>query len=419
MLNKDIKTSGHFVLCQNIGISLIFVGVTISMFLNYFYPIMYWTPWIMILSCILLCNKNTFKGTAYLNKSFKIIIYYQLLMLFYLICFFNNDTDQSWTKQLSYHLYILAIISIFARTPSLKERNFLPVLTIISSVLTIITSICHYLDLFELTHRLVQIGDEQRIVLEVFTTNISAFVNFVCCILLFNRKQKLISLFLICLIVVDIYNIIQSGKRSYFVALGSVSILYLYKMKRMLTGIATSSILFVLLFALIPHVQDAVIELTERTVTGFSTLYGDNQSYAIDWDDSASLRVYLRRLAIIKLNKFTDLNLLFGGGYLCQFFDNPLGEAYIDMGIIGFVMYAYIIIIMPLIFFKRINCNHKNELFAFFLALMNICICLTNNDPYTYLAYTPVCLIAMYSYRIDYRRYCHRNQTCHYIPTAR
>lgn len=405
MPDKEIVVQRFLEKRQNIGMSLIFVGITISMFLNYFVPIIHWTPFIMLLSCILLCEKTTFRVETETNRTFKTLIFFQLLMLFYLVCFFNSEADAPWSKQLSFHFYILAIIAIFLRTPSLKERNFLPTLLVISSVLTIITALCNYFDLFELARRLVRIGEEQNIVLEAFSANIATFVNFICCMLLLHQKQRLVSLLLIFLIIIDVYNIVQSGKRSYFVAMGGVAILYLYKCKNLIKGLAIASSVLVILFILLPPVQDAVFDMVERTITGFMKVYGDNESRVLDWDDSASIRVFLQERAMNNFLNFSILNLIFGGGYLCSFMDNPLVESYIDMGVAGLLLYVYTIILIPCVFFLRINQVHKVELFGFFLAFMNICICLTNNDPYIYLTYTPLCLIALYSYNQDYDRY--------------
>lgn len=76
---------------QKIGISLVLVGITISMFLNYFLPITYWTPFVMGLSCLLLCDRTTFEGTTYFNEIFKYILAFQLIMLCYFFLSFNEE----------------------------------------------------------------------------------------------------------------------------------------------------------------------------------------------------------------------------------------------------------------------------------------------------------------------------------------
>ena len=163
---------------QNLGICLIFCGVTTSMFLNYFLPIIYWTPIIMFLSCILLCDSTTFSCKPSFNKTFKSLLYFQLIMLVYFFFTFNEEEIHFWNRNLSFHLYIIALIFVLSRTHSLKDRNFLPALFIYSSFLSAISAICHYTGLIELDRAL----NREDAILEVFTCNISSFISVISCL---------------------------------------------------------------------------------------------------------------------------------------------------------------------------------------------------------------------------------------------
>lgn len=386
---------------QNIGICLVFTGVTTSMFLNYFFPVIYWTPFVMFLSCLLLCDKSILYSNIRWNKTFKSIVMFQIIMLLYFIFYFNESVAHLWGKQLSFHLYIMFLAIILMRTRTLKERNFLPVLLIYSSILSFIAAFCHFTGLIEMERMLYM----DKAVLEVFSCNIAAYINFIVCLLMLDGKKRLNTILLLVLIILDFYVIMQSGKRSYYISSLVVGIIYMYKMRCLKRGILLVSAIYLLLNFFIPEVREMSIQLIERTVDGFSTVYIDKKSTYVDWDNSASLRAWSQRMAIQKLDHFSFLNYIFGGGYLFHFFDNPLGESYLDMGIIGFCFYCYLIVIVPIRFFLKLGMKNKKELFCFFVALMNICICLVNNDPYTYIAYTPLCMIALFSYKSDFIRY--------------
>lgn len=355
----------------------------------------------MFLSCVLLCDSTTFSGRTLFNKTFKYLLYFQLIMLFYFFFAFNEEEIHFWNKNLSFHLYIISLILVQSRTRSLKDRNFLPVLFIYSSSLSVISAICHYTGLIELDRTL----NQEDAVLEVFTCNIASFISVITCLLLMKKKSLIITILILLMIFVDFYVIMMSAKRSYYVSVLLVGLVYLYKIKKLKQGLLITSVLYIIMVALIPEIREMTITMIDRTIEGVTTVYIDKKSTIVDWDDSASVRSWSQRMAIIKLENFSVINYIFGGGYLFHFFDNPLGESYIDMGIIGLCFYIYLIVIVPIHFFTKVNNVDKKELFCFFVALMNICIILVNNDPYTYLNYTPLCMIALYSYKEDYKRY--------------
>ena len=380
---------------QKIGICLVLVGITISMFLNFFLPGTYWTPFVMGLSCLLLCDRTTFSGRIHWNKIFKYILTFQLIMLCYFLVSFNEElAHQIKFKLLTFHLYIICLTFILMKTPSLRDLNYLPFVFVVSSFLTLLSSFCHFSGLIEMD----RMYNQENSVLEVFTCNAAAFVNFSSSLLLLYKSKKCLLPIYFLMIFMDFYVIMQSAKRSFFVSALAVAILFLYKIRQLKKGLLISFVMVFLLIIFIPQVRDLAITFIERTIDGFSTVFIDKKSTYVDWDDSASIRAWSQRVALQKLQSFGFLNYLFGGGYYCWFFDNPLGESYLDMGLIGLFFYAYIVVFIPLKFYRKCDKNNSNQLLFFFSALMNICIILTNNDPYNYINYVPICMMALYSY---------------------
>ena len=154
------------------------------------------------------------------------------------------------------------------------------------------------------------------------------------------------------------------------------------------------------LFLFSPTVRDQIMNMIDNTINGFSDVYG-SKHVAYDENSSSSMRVYLQDRALEALStEYSFLNYIFGAGYTAYFTDNPLLESYMDMGIAGFIFYVMIIIVMPLRMGMKIVKKDKCALLAFLVAVMNIVICITNNDPYIYLVYTPVCVLALYFSRI-------------------
>lgn len=387
---------------QSFGISLVFVGITISMFLNYYFPFLYWTRYVMFLSCILICDKTTFRKHVQWNNTFKVLFAFQILMLIYLFLFYNDEYYYNWNKYLSFHLYVIALIFILARTDKLWERDFVPVLWGISTVLSFLVAFCTFTGLIELD---LMVNKEDAI-LEYFTCNISVLANFVSSLILLRKldNKVILKILLLGLVLLDFYILANSGKRSYFLSALVMLILFLYKIKRLTAGLIIGSAIFVLGNIFFPQLREITSEILTRTYEGINTLFLDRRNVThIDWNNSADQRLYLKKLAMIKFANFSWYNYIFGGGYLLQFFDNPLVESYLDMGILGIILFSYIIVFVPIKAYLQCSEGDSNLLLCIMIASMNIVIIITNNDPYTHSMYTPICMIAMclYSYRIQ------------------
>lgn len=302
---------------QNLGLCMVFCGVTTSMYLNFFFRGMYFTQYILLLSCALLCDRNTFVTSSQTNKYFKMIIAFQIIMLGYLFFTFETKTITPYIRQLSFHLYILVLSFILMRTPSLRERNFIPWIFGYSAILSIVSSVLHYLDLFEM-ERIVY---GENFVLEVFTANIGAYINLICCLLSIRKDRTFLSkTVLIIFIFIDFYIITKSGKRSYFISALLVILFYLYKEQKMMAGLGICTVIYFILLLFIPEVQDITSTMMDRTINGFSDVYVNKKSNVVDWDDSASVRAWSQMIALQKLSEFTLVNYIFGGGYLFHFF---------------------------------------------------------------------------------------------------
>lgn len=382
---------------HKIGFCLVFSGVSLGMLLNFYYPVLKWSPVIMFLSICCLWGKSASADFPKWNKHFKTIAFFMILMLIYRLIYDGKNINYA-NKVAMFQLYILSLCYVFNRNHKLSSCNYIPVLIIYTSILSIIFAIMHYTNMFSWEFW-QELGGNER-VLEVFTANASAFINMVACLVYYKKGQRFINVFLTIMIVVDMYVIMQSGKRSYFVAVFVAIVFLLYKYGIMLKSIPYIFIGTILLFAFVPAIRDQIFTLVESTINGFTDVYG-TKNVAYDENSSSSLRAYLQKNAIEALfYKYGFLDYIFGAGYIAYFTDNPLLESYMDMGIAGFIFYVLIIIVNPIKLGYRIQKEDKNSLFAFLVATMNIVICITNNDPYIYIVYTPVCVLALYYSRI-------------------
>lgn len=375
----------------HLGLSLSIIGVTIGMLLNYFFPVVKWSPIVMSLSILLLLDKNIFVKSLKPNKFLVAIVFFQLFMI---LCSIVSDySSPVFNKYLSYHLYIIAIAVVFAKNSDLRQINFLTSLFVVSSFIAIIAAVIAYFDLVRMDILL----RKDEAVLELFTLNITSYANLLSGICLFRNKKIFFKLAIIFFILIDFYVVVKSGKRSFFAAIFMSIFIYMYKYKCIVRGFLCGVSLFIVLFIAMPQVRDSTIGMFSRSLDGIATVFiNKNKKYDFDKNDSAVIRRYNKQKIFDDLEeRYTVLNIITGMGYYYAYIDNPLLESFLDMGIIGLIFYVYIVIVVPILYFRKVKGGDDFSLFLLLNSMMNITIILTNNNPYQYFVYTPICLMAM------------------------
>ena len=347
----------------------------------------------MFISIVLLLSSSVFRGSLKINKFFMAILIYQLIMIIYL---FTTADSTILPKYLPFHLYVIVFSFILIKNRDIGKVNFLPILFVISSFLTIISAFVVYLDLVSLDKELRR----EEAVLEVFTLDMASYANLIAGICLLRGKRFFYRVIIWIFILIDVYVVIKSGKRSYFVAIIMAVGFYLYKNRLLFTGLKFGIGLAVISFLLFPQVRDSTIEIINRTIKGFAIVYSTNQkSPGYDENDSATIRKYNQKKLLKDVEEnFEIIHVFTGKGYLYAFIDNPLLESFLDMGLLGFFYYFYIILVMPFLFFKKTPKGNDFDMFIFLNSIVNITVIITNNNPYEYFVYTPACLIAMRYY---------------------
>ena len=115
-------------------------------------------------------------------------------------------------------------------------------------------------------------------------------------------------------------------------------------------------------------------------------------------DNSGSAIVrYESRLILYEyiMYNFHFYNYFLGAGYMAigGQFDNPLLQAYSDIGILGFGGYLYFVVIYPIKqFFKNLDVT---TVFFLLCALYNVLTCISSGNPYMWNKYAPICLLIL------------------------
>ena len=108
----------------------------------------------------------------------------------------------------------------------------------------------------------------------------------------------------------------------------------------------------------------------------------------MDLTGSAKIRYDNRQETINIIRDFSFLNYIFGAGYMTKWIDNPLLQSYLDLGIYGFSMYFFYVVLKPLItIFKTRN---KYILFGCLLCFYNVFSSISSGNPYSFLKWDPI-----------------------------
>lgn len=384
------------------GASMSLVGVPLGMYLNQMVGNIRWSPVTMVLSVVMLMNWKIFgSGLPRLFRTkFGIMVLFQIIMLFYGLMSQGYMTSQ----YMSFHIYIIALCYAFSTH---RNTEFVDNIPKACFYLSLVTSI---LGAYFCSIGMVAGEDvyEMRLydssyVLEQFTVSAGALVNFFAA-LTFTKKNMFERVLFAVAIMLDIYILFSCTKRTpVFVALAG-TVLYLYKQGALnrhyffkySSYIILAIVVFICAYIRYKSFQENVDDIFTRLYDGIRILLGyDRMDYV---EDSAQSRVVLRKWAYnyISLN-FGFFSYLFGAGYLTKWLDAPILEAFLDMGLLGFCFYAYLLGWIPLntLFMKT---KDNVILFALMYSLHMSLSMFNSGNPYQYIKYTGVVLLIFVLY---------------------
>lgn len=397
MIKKEIFTY--------LGISLSLIGVPLGMYFNYLFPFVKWSPIFMFLSVAsMLSYKNLFLGRlpSY-NKWFTIIIGYQFLMLLY-----GLFSDKMTSQYLSFHIYIILLTLALASNKNNVSYDKIILFTFY------ISALCTFLGAYFIWKGLVtgeeawQLRqDQQDYALEAFTIANGAITNYVC-VLCLRFKNKFIKILLLFVFALDIYVLFMSTKRTpVFVAI-IIAILYLYRMgsinKTLVFKYFKILILIIIGFMVayinIEALQKSIDKFVYEFYSGVLNIFGNTDIR--DSSGSAIARYTSREWTFNYIDEnFNIFNHVLGSGYMTRWIDNPLLQSYLDMGLIGFILYVWLILIFPIKSYFKINNNLA--LFAFLLCIYNIMASISSGNPYAYIKHVPIVFLA-FTMNLSFKR---------------
>ncbi|MDX8339294.1 hypothetical protein SLH46_08890 [Draconibacterium sp. IB214405] len=381
----------------DIGISFVLIGVPLSMYLNYYFPVIVWSPVIMASSVVLIISyKNLFNLRLPLSSRIgSAIALFQLLMIIYGV--FSDNMNSSY---LSFHLYIIALfIALSTNPPRSSYQSTKTWIYIISSIATSLGAYTLIKGLISENTIFSYRENDENSIIDLLTMSYGFLINFIASLFMLG-KNKTINILALLFIATDIYLMLFLGKRTSILIAFLSFILFIYiqpnfklDILRVFFYSCILIILFIIIYTTNNQIKEQVDSVFLNIYLGIGVIFGNVET---DLYGSAISRVNLRNSAYEMINSdFNLFNLLFGKGYMTIELDNPLLQSYVDMGIIGFILFFVLIVLYPIwIFIKSFKLDNSSIIYFYIFTIYNTLSAYHSGIPYAYIKYTPILLLA-------------------------
>lgn len=384
-------------LFADIGIALILIGVPLAMYLNYYFPIVDWSPVIMALSVILVMSfRNLLKIRFPLfNRIGTIIVFYQIIMILY-----GLYSDKMDFRLLSFHLYIIVLfVALSSNSPRLSFESTKTCIFVVSAIVTLLGAFTLFKGLITGSTIFLFRENDENSILDLLTMSYGFLINFIAGLFVL-RKNKVINIIILIFISIDFYLMLFLGKRTALLIALISFFFFIYTQPNfkvnILRGFAYLSsllILMIVIYTTNDQIKEQINRVFLNIYLGIAVIFGSAEA---DLFGSAISRVILREKAFEMINSdFNHFNLLFGKGYMTIVLDNPVLQSYVDMGIIGFILFFFLILMCPFwILMKSFKLNDSSIKYFYLFTIYNTLSAFHSGIPYAYIKYTPILLLA-------------------------
>lgn len=213
------------------------------------------------------------------------------------------------------------------------------------------------------------------------------------CLLLKKYKARPIQILYFLSIILSLYVIVLTFKRTPLLISFFSIFFFLWKCWDSISSkYKLLSFILLILFIFLVNVGEFKIkESLYNTTTGLIDLIFGTNSY--DSTNSASIRYYARKDAFDQISEFSTMEMIFGAGYMKNWCDIPLLQAYIDMGILGFVLWSLNIVWLPIKTIIKCNKDSLDTIWAVSITLYALFSCVSSGHPYMHIKWIPIVIL--------------------------
>ena len=352
----------------SLGFAMILICSGIGMYLKLFVANISWVSILSFVSFLLIFNWKNFAQLSFpfATLPLKLMIGYELFASFYFIIWHNPIHSKFGLYNLFTVASLIALISI--RKEDLEVSKIIKIFFYISLGCVILGYYCVFSGLYKSSLNVDIVSSLGEDVMDPLTLSGTAISCIVATLYIPFKKYnsyKKIAIILACL-----YFILILGKRTPIIVATALIVLYLYKQKllsfqfspKKVMIISALIIVFILICNQFINLEDQINNVWNKTIGGI----GDMINGTNDSGPAARMRYYARIEAIQTINTSNNFHYFLGQGYMSKWLDIPFLQAFLDMGIIGFIWFNGLMFCYPIWCFLKIKGNSTYAMYALF-----------------------------------------------------
>lgn len=382
---------------SEMGIALSLVSIPLGMIVKVIWGNMIFGNLLMALGLLMMFPYHRMRDGIRLNLQSGVMIFVILSFVYYI---FSDFDEPVYLLYLGVTLSFSVGLSLSKYGKDFSLDNTIRYIWLFSLVSVLGGLYCFVSGKLSFLSGLLDFNEEGDTIYDGLTMGSVCIMQIICSFYFISKDDNsLLERYLMfLLIILDFVMTLMAFKRTPLL-IALVIIFYYLRRLGYLALTPRKVICFILVFLAImvyvisnSELSEAVATISENTFEGISSLVtGDHTGHSLT--NSTDVRIENRDAAFGMIAHFDVLEYMIGRGFMTFWFDMPLVQSYLDMGVIGLVLFAFYTVYLPLYsVFSKIRKNRIVLLCGMFAFPGAVC-CLTNGHPYFQSLWMPVSLL--------------------------
>lgn len=382
---------------SEMGIALSLVSIPLGMIVKVIWGNMIFGNLLMALGLLMMFPYHRMRDGIRLNLQSGVMIFVILSFVYYI---FSDFDEPVYLLYLGVTLFFSVGLSLSKYGKDFSLDNTIRYIWLFSLVSVLGGLYCFVSGKLSFLSGLLDFNEEGDTIYDGLTMGSVCIMQIICSFYFISKDDNsLLERYLMfLLIIIDFVMTLMAFKRTPLL-IALVIIFYYLRRLGYLALTPRKVICFILVFLAImvyvisnSELSEAVATISENTFEGISSLVtGDHTGHSLT--NSTDVRIENRDAAFGMIAHFDVLEYMIGRGFMTFWFDMPLVQSYLDMGVIGLVLFAFYTVYLPLYsVFSKIRKNRIVLLCGMFAFPGAVC-CLTNGHPYFQSLWMPVSLL--------------------------
>ena len=382
---------------SEMGIALSLVSIPLGMIVKVIWGNMIFGNLLMALGLLMMFPYHRMRDGIRLNLQSGVMIFVILSFVYYIFSVFDEPV---YLLYLGVTLFFSVGLSLSKYGKDFSLDNTIRYIWLFSLVSVLGGLYCFVSGKLSFLSGLLDFNEEGDTIYDGLTMGSVCIMQIICSFYFISKDDNsLLERYLMfLLIILDFVMTLMAFKRTPLL-IALVIIFYYLRRLGYLALTPRKVICFILVFLAImvyvisnSELSEAVATISENTFEGISSLVtGDHTGHSLT--NSTDVRIENRDAAFGMIAHFDVLEYMIGRGFMTFWFDMPLVQSYLDMGVIGLVLFAFYTVYLPLYsVFSKIRKNRIVLLCGMFAFPGAVC-CLTNGHPYFQSLWMPVSLL--------------------------